>query len=412
MKHLLLASLLFFSLFSSAQDGEGNFLKDPKTGCTVWFKHGFSEDSATWSGGCKDGFATGQGIMLGFTGERQTAKYVGEMLNGKPHGKGVFTFGGDRMLEGNFSNGEPLFLNAECLKHLHKNIVSEKDSTEAYVGDNNLKQLYYHAVVPDGKLNGAIVLMPGTWESTEHMLSSNQALCELAYKNHLAVLALSINQRLTMTDATVTLMNSMFSDAVTRYRIPADKIVMGGFSMGGLFSLRYTELANQDSTKTVIKPAAAFSCDGPCDMENIYNMFLVKRRKFTGNTEADYGIAELERYCGGTPEEARDRYIYFSCYSHAQPDGGNAKYLLNTPVRIYGDVDVNWWMQNRDLDMYSLNALDQSAMILMLNDRGNRNAEFINSYQKGYRIEGNRHPHSWSIVEPNGCMEWVLECLR
>ena len=120
----------------------------------------------------------------------------------------------------------------------------------------------------------------------------------------------------------------------------------------------------------------------------------------------------MKKYCHGTPSESKEQYIYYSCYSHALKDGGNAKYLLSTPVRIYCDVDVNWWMQNRHLDFYSMNALDHSAMILLLNENGNKQAEFINAYQKGYRLEGNRHPHSWSIVEPADCISWILNCIK
>lgn len=404
---MLLRCLPLFS-----QDTEGSFLKDARTGCVVWFKIGFSEDSVTWSGSCTQGKAAGSGTMTGFTKGKKTSEYTGTMLNGKPNGPGVFTYGNNRRLEGNFSNGEPLFLKEECLKHLHKNIISESDSAGMYVGDNNQKQLYYHALIPDGKIQGALLLMPGTWETTEHLISSTQKLCELAYENHLAVLVLSINQRLALTDPTVALMNAMIRDGVERYHIPADKTVIGGWSMGGLFSLRYTELAYQDSTRTAVKPAAVFSCDGPCDLENIYRMFEMKLKKFPDNGEAAYGCNELKKYCGGSPDEVAEQYRYFSCYSHAMADGGNAKYLLKTPVRIYNDVDVNWWMDNRGLDMYSMNALDQTAMILLLNESGNKRASFINAFQKGYRIEGNRHPHSWSIVEPADCMAWILECIK
>jgi len=33
-------------------------------------------------------------------------------------------------------------------------------------------------------------------------------------------------------------------------------------------------------------------------------------------------------------------------------------------------------------------------------------------YLKGYRLDGRRHPHSWSIVEPVDCINWILECLK
>lgn len=407
---------LFFNLIfigrCNAQETEGNFLKDAKSNCTIWFKHTFSEDSVTWSGGCNNNFASGKGTMIGYTKGKQTSKYIGEMTNGKPHGKGSFTFWGDRKLEGNFIHGEPLFLHNEYVKHLHKNIISESDTNEMYVGDNNLKQLYYHALVPENKAQGAMILLPGTWETTEHLISSTQKIHELAFKNNLIVLSLSINQRLTLTDEIVMLMNAMIGDAVHRYKIPTNKMVIGGWSMGGLFSLRYTELSRQDSSKTVVKPVAVFSCDGPSDLENIHNMFLMKLEKFPDNSEASYGIKDLEKYCGGTPNQVNAKYKYYSCYTHSEKEGGNAKYLLTVPTRIYNDLDANWWMQNRGLDMYYMNGLDQTAMIQKLNDMGNEKAEFINAYQKGYRIEGNRHPHSWSIVEPNDCIQWIVRIIQ
>lgn len=410
-KFLLLAIIFVFSS-AFGQDSEGHFMKDAKTGCTVWYKHTFPEDSVSWNGNCKNNFADGFGTLIGYTLGRETSKYVGEMSKGKPNGNGTFTFGNNRKLEGHFSDGEILNLNEECLQHLSKHIIAETDTLELYDGDNNAKLLYYHALVPKGNLIGAVVLMPGTWESTEHLMSSTQTLCEMAYQNHLAVIVPSINQRLTMTDAIFELMNQMFRDAIQRYHIPQNKFVIGGWSMGGLFSLRYTEKANQDSTLAAIHPAGAFSCDGPCDLENIYHNFQLKLQKFPNSNEPSYGIYEMEKYCHGNPENAREKYVDFSCYSHAQSDGGNAKYLLNTPVRIYDDVDPIWWMQNRDVDMYDMNALDQSALILYLNDHGNKQAEFINAFGKGYRIEGNRHPHSWSIVEPLDCVDWILTCIR
>lgn len=413
MKSILCYILLFTSLYSLGQDTKGNFIKDKKSGCTIWFKNGFPEDSVLWNGGCKNGFADGQGTMIGFIKGNPTSKYIGQMANGKPNGKGVFTFANNTLkLDGNFSNGEILNLRENCLRHIYKQIVFKTDSLNYYVGDNDERQLYYHAIIPEGKIKGAILLLPGTWETTEHLISSNQKLCELAYDKNIAVIVPSINQRLTMTKGIVDILNALISDAINQYNIPKNKFVIGGWSMGGLFSLRYTELANENANNTAIKPVAVFSCDGPCDLENIYNNFQKKHNKFPNSLEPAYGIKELETYCDGNPLQAQKQYIYYSCYSHSRADGGNAKFLKDTPVRIYDDVDPNWWMTNRDVDMYDMNALDQSAMILFLNDAGNKNAEFINAYGKGYRIEGNRHPHSWSIVEPIETMTWITKYIN
>lgn len=411
-KNLLHFLLIAFGFSAFAQEPEGNFLKDKKTGCTVWLKHTFIEDSVTWSGGCKNNFADGYGTIVGFTNGIQSLKYIGETTKGKPNGKGVLTFGNSIKLEGNFFNGEPLFLNDDCLKHLHKNVVSETDTSGIYYGDNNQSQLYYHALVPDGKISGVLVLLPGTWETTEHLLSSTQALSQLAYQNNLAVIVPSINQRLTLNNEIVELLNNMFAHAIKKYHLPKHKFVMGGWSMGGIFSMRYTQMAKQNSLKTVVNPVAVFNCDGPCDLKNVYHNFKRKLNKNPGQSEPAYGIHELEKYCGGTPTTAPENYRYYSPYSYGEKNGGNAQYLISTPVRIYADVDPVWWMQNRNVDMYDLNALDQTAMIQLLNDIGNKQAEFINAYQKGVRLEGNRHPHSWSIIDPHDCIRWMLGFLK
>ncbi|MBS1559968.1 MAG: hypothetical protein JSS89_00035 [Bacteroidetes bacterium] len=288
-----------------------------------------------------------------------------------------------------------------------KIVVSDVDPKNHYVGDGSATQLYYHALLPPTTPTATIILMPGTWETTEHVLASTKELCDRARARSYAVIVPSINQRLAMTQDVVALMNSMFADAVQRYHLDTSTIVIGGFSMGGLFSLRYTELAHQRPGATAITPMAVICCDGPIDLLNIHAMFQRKHKKFPDNDEAVYGMHELESAAGGTPRKKRSAYVHFSAYTHDDPHGGNARFLRSTPVRIYADVDPNWWMDERGLDMYDMNALDQSAMILFLREHGNKRAEFINAFGKGMRIEGNRHPHSWSIVDAPGCVSWI-----
>lgn len=59
-----------------------------------------------------------------------------------------------------------------------------------------------------------------------------------------------------------------------------------------------------------------------------------------------------------------------------------------------------------------MNALDQTAMINELHQEGNDRAEFINALGKGYRPNGMRHPHSWSLVEPIDCINWIMKCIN
>lgn len=413
LRYISYFSLLIWHLNANAQNvqNNGKLLKDVKSSCSVWFNIHSAEDSITWKGDCKNGYAEGEGTLTAFSNGRFSSEFKGTMKNGKPEGNGILNLGNNRQLSGNFSNGEFLNLSVEYLPHLKRNVVDQTDSLDLYVGDNHSKQLYYHSLIPEDTVRGVLVLMPGTWETTEHLISSTRELSELGFRNKLAILYLSINQRLTLNENILNVMNSMFDDAIKKYHLPKDKFIIGGFSMGGLFSLRYSEYAFQNDLNTSIKPVAVFSCDGPCDLENIYLNFKKKLSMFPDAGEPAYGIRELEKYCGGSLDSVSRNYVFYSCYSNKLKDGGNAKYLINLPVRIYCDVDPNWWIDNRGVDMYDMNALDQSAMILTLRRMGNERAEFINAFGKGYRIEGNRHPHSWSIIEPESCIKWINECL-
>ncbi len=115
---------------------------------------------------------------------------------------------------------------------------------------------------------------------------------------------------------------------------------------------------------------------------------------------------------GGPPDKKADTYIFYSMYSRNQKEGGNTKYLKNVPIRIYSDPDIDWHLEKRHTDYYDMNALDQTAMINQLHLMGNDKAKYINALGKGYRLNGSRHPHSWSIVEPVDCLNWIIKYIQ
>jgi hypothetical protein len=349
-------------------------------------------------------------ISLGFT--RLVYRYIGEENQVLYSGLHQNNIAGNELsiLSSNDNSDTSKFTLTGKIKINDLNIP---DSTDLYVGDSTSKSLYYCSLMPVQAPKGVLVLLCGTWETTLHVIQSNTGLIEQAHNHQLAVIIPSLNQRLSLNTTVLQFLNTVFTDAMQKYHLPADKFIIGGLSMGGLFSLRYAELSAEDPTQTDIHPKAVYSVDGPTDLENLYYSF--KRRfnnpRNANKGEAEYAIKEFEKFMGGSPEQYRKQYIHYSTFSKSEEDGGNAKYLLNIPVRIYNDLDVNWWIENRGNDLYDMNALDQSAFINHLIGRGNKKAAFINAIGKGYRLEGNRHPHSWSIVDPEECIEWILACL-
>ncbi|SDK22809.1 MORN repeat-containing protein [Catalinimonas alkaloidigena] len=437
MRKLLPLLSLSLSLTSFGQSNTEPYIPDTKTGCLVVAQNFFPLDSLTirWDGACKNKMAHGIGTLTYFISNKEVATYQGNVANGSPNGAGKFSSpngfrwegnfvngvlngkgrvlfpDSTKKLEGNFYDGEILDLEEKYLRALKRNVVSSTDSTALYTNDRNQNELFYYSLIPEGTVEGVIVLLPGTGDRVEYTLSSTKELCQNAFDHHLAVISLSLNQRLTLNDEVLRFINLAFEDAIRNYSVPKDKWIIGGFSMGGLFSLRYTELSVQDRSKTTVIPLAAFSVDGPTDLARMYHTFEVALERSPNKAEPTYALNEFNKYIGGPPETNKENYIYFSTFSHAQKDGGNAAYLADLPVRIYNDVDVTWWLDNRNTDLYGMNALDQSAMIRLLNSLGNQEAEFINSFGKGYRLDGSRHPHSWSIVDPTEFIAWIQRIL-
>ena len=62
----------------------------------------------TWSGPCKDGYASGQGTLRWSVNGRLDAEFEGRYENGKRNGHGVLTTADGRRIEGEWFNDELL----------------------------------------------------------------------------------------------------------------------------------------------------------------------------------------------------------------------------------------------------------------------------------------------------------------
>jgi len=296
------------------------------------------------------------------------------------------------------------------LGNLEKNKIDLVDETYLYINDGQSKELFYYASKPQNKIKGTLILLPPTAQPVEGVLNENSKLIALAHQNGILVLVPSINYNLCLDEVAMKFLNKTFEEAIKKYKAPVDKIVIGGFSLGGMNAIRYTQLANENSKLTTIKPIAVYGVDPPLDWARIYYSFLqTKELNFSevAVNEATNYLAKLEQGFGGSPKEVPEMYLKHSMYSKTEKKGGNAIYLKDTPIRIYADVDLEWHLKERQTDLYNINALDQTAMINQLRIAGNEKAEFINALGKGYRTNGTRHPHSWSIVDAVELMDWL-----
>ena len=176
--------------------------------------------------------------------------------------------------------------------------------------------------------------------------------------------------------------------------------------------MRYAEFCVGTKRKTNA-PAAAFAVDSPLDYERWYlsaelasKRLALKQRENAENRDAVY---YLRKEFGGSPAEVAEAYRRQSVVSVLVPDGGNARLLKDTPVRIHIEPDIKWRVENWEQDVFNSNVTDATALINVLRLFGNKNAELITTSGKGYRRDGSRNPHSWSIVDESDLAQWLTK---
>lgn len=286
---------------------------------------------------------------------------------------------------------------------IEKVYLNKKDSTVSC-----------YTVIHPTKLpvNGFICLLPSFNETAEKVLRQSDLPKVSARNGFLTFIPTLATGTLSFGIDSISQqsLRDIIDDVTSRYELTGKQFFIGGFSIGGSCAIKYAESAMIDNIP--IKPTAVFAIDPPLDFERFYNSSLRDVRlsvQARPSQENVYMIDRIEKEMGGTPQTSLSNYHKLSPYSFSDTTQTAIRILRTTPIRIYSEPDVNWWVTNRGADFSSMNVLDASAMINELQRLGNKNAVLVTTHNKGYRKPGNqRHPHSWSIVDNDELVKWLL----
>ncbi len=270
------------------------------------------------------------------------------------------------------------------------------------------KNCYTIIYPPKLPWTGYLFLVPGFGETAENVLQQTDLPKKLAQNGILTIIPTFQDGVLSfgVDSLTQQTFDRILKDVTSKHKLIDQKFYVGGFSIGGSCAIKYAE--NSD-----VKPIAIFAIDPPLDFERFYNS--AKRdirlsKDNEANQENVYMIDRLEKETGGSPKINLSEYYSLSPYSFSDTTQTAIKKLINLPLRIYTEPDINWWLEKRGADLTSMNATECSAMINELNRLGNPNAELITTQNKGYRKPDNkRHPHSWSILDNDELIKWLLK---
>jgi hypothetical protein len=78
---------------------------------------------------------------------------------------------------------------------------------------------------------------------------------------------------------------------------------------------------------------------------------------------------------------------------------------------MFTDLDTEGLINQRHRDLNDWNGIDINSMINQLRIMGNENAKVIVSQGKGVKLDGTKNPHSWSIMDSELCLNWILEII-
>lgn len=271
---------------------------------------------------------------------------------------------------------------------------------------------FYYKIVPEGKPAGLIVILHGGGESPERVMNQIY-LDELAVEKNLIVVFPGFEDGDFKMDIERKFLDRITKDIVEKHKISKDKISIGGLSYGGMLAVKYAEIAVRDKN-TYFIPNSVFALDPPLDYEKMY--YQLNRDIERNFSEAAVNEAKSFRKemieALGYPDKNKENYIKESMFLYTEKDGGNAKYLMNIPVLMYTEPAIIWQMNNRGRDLYDTNCISITAMMNLLKLKGHKNADLIIVNDRGVRPEGFRHPHSWSIMDPEECVNWILKHLN
>jgi hypothetical protein len=295
-----------------------------------------------------------------------------------------------------------------------KVIVSNSDEHDLYVNDQNATTLFYYKFVPKTTIKGALVILPSGGETVENTILQIK-LHQLAVQNGLIVIIPSINWGTDNRDTEFILLDQIFKQIVDQYKVSKSKFILGGLSNGAMISLTYAERAVKNPENFFLIPKGIFALDAPLDEARFYHYCereIERNISEAAVNEARWIKNNSDSIYGGSPEQFPEKYKEHSIYSFGAKDGGNAKYLKEMPLLMFTDLDTDWLINQRHRDLYDWNGIDIISMINQLTIMGNTNAKVIVSQGKGVRLDGTKNPHSWSIMDSDVCLKWILDVIN
>tara|TARA_B100000965_G_scaffold188578_1_gene157420 strand:+ start:422 stop:1339 length:918 start_codon:yes stop_codon:yes gene_type:complete len=266
----------------------------------------------------------------------------------------------------------------------------------------------YELYKPHEKAAATLLLFGGFSETAERVQEEFQIL-DIAKANQLNLLIWNWNQQLWLEDAQKESLTLKLTQIFEKHALENEKLYLGGYSSGGNMALLLSDyLVEQQAS---LQPKGVFVVDSPIDLYALYKSSeknIARNFSEPSVQESTWLIKSLGE-AFGSPDDSLANYEEQAVYTEKSQNMENVKHLKNVKIRLYTEPDSLWWKENRMADADQMNAYYLERLAKQLQAENFKKVEFITTQNKGYRANGMRHPHSWSIVDKADLMRWILE---
>ena len=250
-----------------------------------------------------------------------------------------------------------------------------------------------------------LVLFPGSFQTPEQVLEEFPLQKEMQEAS-IGVLIMDQHDRLWMSEQELGFCIDQINTIVSTNELELKSIQFGGYSSGGNHALL---LANEWSKQALApKVSHVFVVDTPVDLLKLYtyaNIVLENPTEKRNAREAQYIVDHMAAHIGDDPSPNAIRKVSpFDPYNRSLP---HLSELKETKIRLYTEPDEEWWLKERDQPKEFMNSTSIKRLHDYLRASG-FSSELMLSENRGYRANGTRHPHSWSIVDISDLTDWLL----
>lgn len=254
-----------------------------------------------------------------------------------------------------------------------------------------------------------LIVFPGGG-TTSKETKRDFKIVENATNKDISVLLMNFNRHLWIENKDSQQIEKLITKAVVENNLNTNKVFIGGMSIGGTVALTLSDYLHQNNS--TLKPKGVFVVDSPIDLYALYESSQkdILRKDFSEErlAEPKWIINYFEEQFGGK-DSLLTNIQKVSPLTVMTKNIDNIKNLKTQKLRFYTEPDTLWWKENRQTDFESTNAYTIQKTKELLNDKNWDNVELIQTKNKGFQNDEERNPHSWSIVDVNDLINWILE---